>query len=228
MSIARLYQKGMFRLRERYESLIAWPLRRLYWRMQGMRIGKGSRFGPMKVTWPHQVSIDEGCVLESGIYFKFDGIWSKGPRIVIGKQCFIGEHCEFNIRKSIKIGDRTMIASGCRFVDHDHGFEPGKAIAGQPSFDAPIVLEEDVWIGANVVVLRGVRVGKGAIVGAGAVVTKPVPPYAIVGGVPARWIASRDLAVQAERGGMLNANSRSPQRQCAVSWRDDPDHDVDP
>jgi acetyltransferase-like isoleucine patch superfamily enzyme len=148
----------------------------------------------MQLTWPHQVAMGERCVLESGIFFKFDGIWSEGPRIAIGNECFIGQYCEFNIREGIRIGDRTMIASGSRFVDHDHGIEPGKPIAGQPSIESPIVLEEDVWIGANVVVLRGVTVGKGAVVAAGAVVTKPVPAYAIVGGVPAKQISSREAA----------------------------------
>jgi acetyltransferase-like isoleucine patch superfamily enzyme len=54
-----------------------------------------------------------------------------------------------------------------------------------------IVLEDDVWLGANVVVLDGVTIGRGAIVGAGAVVTQSIPPYAIAGGVPARVIRYR-------------------------------------
>jgi len=153
----------------------------------------------MEVTWPHQVRVGENCVMESGVYFKFDGIWRKGPRIVIGNYCFIGQNCEFNLREGIKTGDYCLIASGVRFVDHDHGIGPEGIMGLQEGPCAPITLEDDVWVGANSVVLKGVVLGKGSIVAAGAVVTKPVPPYAIVGGIPARQISSREASSGSRR-----------------------------
>jgi len=64
---------------------------------------------------------------------------------------------------------------------------------GMGSF-VPIVIEDDVWIGANATILKGVRISRGSIVGSGAVVTKDVPPYSIVGGNPAKIIRSRLVA----------------------------------
>ena len=61
----------------------------------------------------------------------------------------------------------------------------------RPADDLPVEISDDVWVGANATILKGVRVGRGAIVAAGAVVVKSVPPYAVVGGVPARVIKFR-------------------------------------
>lgn len=157
-----------------------------------MKIGNKS-FIPKhtKVTWPHQVSIGNNCLLEHNIYFKFDGIYSKGPSIVIEDEVFIGFGCEFNINCGIRVSKYSNIASGCRFVDHDHGTEAGKLIGPQQSIKDPILLEKDVWLGCNVVVLKGVTIGEGSVVAAGAVVTKSIPANQIWGGVPAKFIKNR-------------------------------------
>ena len=110
------------------------------------------------------------------------------------------------------IGRYCSIAAGVRIGDPDHptdwlstspfqydgrrfGWHPsaaeGTTIAPHGFLRAPTVIGNDVWIGANAVVLKGVRVGDGAVIAAGAVVTRDVPPYAIVGGVPAKVIRYR-------------------------------------
>ena len=138
------------------------------------------------------MSIGKNCNLEHGIYCKYDGIWRKGPSIIIDDNVFIGSACEFNINCEIKIGKCTNIASCCRFVDHDHGIMAGLPIGTQTSVKKEIGLEEDVWLDCNVVVLKGVNIGNGAIVGAGAFVTKSIPSQEIWGGVPARFIVKRE------------------------------------
>lgn len=62
---------------------------------------------------------------------------------------------------------------------------------GVNNYDAPVVIEDDVWCGANVTILKGVTIGRGSVVAAGAVVTKSFPPYSIIGGVPARLLKMR-------------------------------------
>ncbi|MEA3213380.1 MAG: hypothetical protein QOE70_6437 [Chthoniobacter sp.] len=159
-----------------------------------MRVGPGTRLPRMAVTWPHQVEIGARCLLEADISFKFDGIWREGPSIVICDETYIGRSCEFNIQKSFRTGRHCLIASGCKFIDHDHGVEIGRPMNQQPGPEAAIVLGDDVWLGVNVIVLKGVRIGDGAVVGAGAVVTKSIPAFEIWAGIPAKRIGQRRLS----------------------------------
>ena len=183
----------LFRLRAlAREHLVARP-RTLAWRAAGLRAGAGTLLPRLHVTWPHQVAFGARCVLEPGSAFKFDGIYAPGPSLRFGDGVFIGRDCEFNIRQGLVVGANGLIASGCRFVDHDHGFNdrtrPMNAQAD--GAEAAIEIGDDVWIGANVVVLKGVTIGRGAIVAAGSVLTKPVGAYEIWGGVPARKLRDR-------------------------------------
>lgn len=67
-----------------------------------------------------------------------------------------------------------------------------------PENDAPVVIEDDVWCGANVTILKGVTIGRGSVVAAGAVVTRSCPPYSIIGGVPAKVLKMRFTAEEIE------------------------------
>ena len=160
--------------------------------MLGAKFGRGTSVPPLLIIWPHQVSVGARCILEPDIYFKYDGPWQPGPSIVVEDHVFIGRGCEFNIRNRIQIGSDSLIASGCKFIDHDPAMtlEHGP-MNRQPCPDAPIVLEDDVWLGVNVVVLKGVTIGRGAVVGAGAIVTKSIPACEIWAGVPARKVGTR-------------------------------------
>ncbi len=167
-------------------------MRKFWWQIQGAHFGVGTRVPRLAMTWPHQVAVGAHCALEEDIFFKYDGYWQPGPSIIIQDRVFIGKGCEFNIRKHIEIGSDSLIASGCKFIDHDHEMSVGEGpMRGLSCPEAAIVLEEDVWLGVNVVVLKGVTIGRGAVVGAGAVVTKPIPPYEIWAGIPARKIGER-------------------------------------
>ena len=158
-----------------------------------MQIGRGTLLPRVHVTWPHQVSLGADCHLEHDVYFKYDGIYAPGPSICIGDRVFLGFGCEFNARRRIEIGVDSLIGSGCKFIDHDHGIVRG-AIPMREQTDgaeAEIILGADVWLGANVIVLKGVHIGRGAIVAAGAVVTKDIPEFEIWGGVPAIRLGER-------------------------------------
>ncbi|MDR3710326.1 MAG: acyltransferase [Capsulimonadaceae bacterium] len=167
-------------------------LRTIWWTLLGARIGSGTIIPRLQMTWPHQVRIGAHCIIEPDILFKHDGVWCPGSSIIVGERVFIGRSSEFNIREGIRIGDDCLIASGCKFVDHDHSIQTDNGPMNKlPCPGSPIVIDEDVWLGVNVVVLKGVHIGKGAVVAAGAVVTKSIPPYEIWAGVPARKKGSR-------------------------------------
>jgi acetyltransferase-like isoleucine patch superfamily enzyme len=164
---------------------------RIILRIQGVAIGKGTFISSVYFSWPHKVRIGANCIIEHAVFFKHDGPLTIGKSIIIGDKVFIGNNCEFNIKSKIEIGNHCLIASGCKFIDHDHGMALGKPMHQQDCSAATIVLEEDVWLGVNVVVLKGVRIGKGAVVAAGAVVNKFIPPLEIWGGIPAKKIGHR-------------------------------------
>lgn len=110
-----------------------------------------------------------------------------GGRLEIGESCAINYGCSIGATQLIKIGNRCRLGTYTIMMDNDyHHLEPERRHIRPPS--APIILEEDVWLGARVIVLRGVTIGAGAVVAAGSVVVKDVPPRTLVGGVPAKVI----------------------------------------
>ena len=101
----------------------------------------------------------------------------------------------------VTIGERTLIGYRSQILSANHRIPGGGGrIFGSGHDKKPVVIEKDVWIGANCLVLPGVTVGEGAVVAGGSVVTKPVVPFTIVGGVPAKVISTRPGAVLIGRG----------------------------
>lgn len=116
------------------------------------------------------------------------------PQLNCGKRVFIGRHAYLGVYVPITIGDNTLIGAYSYIVSANHRFESRAApIRDQGYRGAPIEIGEDVWIGTHVVILPGVRIGKGAIIGAGSLVNRNIPEYEIWGGVPARFIKKRPL-----------------------------------
>ncbi len=122
----------------------------------------------------------------------------KGTRIISPQNIEVGDDVWFNERcyivggGKIKIGSNVMLARNVSLITSNHGYSSKEIpMLKQEIVSAPIEIGDDVWLGVNVVVLKGIKIGKGAIVGAGSVVTKDVPEFAIVGGAPAKLIRFR-------------------------------------
>ena len=115
--------------------------------------------------------------------------------ILIGENTYIGENN--NLRAAdgiIEIGNGCLISQGITMVTSNHGIEGRVPITQQPwvSKKGKISIGDNVWIGANSVILPDITIGEGAVVAAGAIVTKDVPPFAIVAGIPAKIIKYRE------------------------------------
>lgn len=119
------------------------------------------------------LSVGEGTSIPKGAVF----YCTKAP-LTIGKKVIFGP------RPTIITGDHRTDLIGRYIIDIT---DKDKL----PENDAPVVIEDDVWCGANVTILKGVTIGRGSVVAAGAVVTKSFPPYSIIGGVPARLLKMR-------------------------------------
>lgn len=114
----------------------------------------------------------------------------KGDDVEIGDNCQINTHCRL---VNVKIGNYVMIAPDVVFIPKLHRSESlTTPMSKQGVIDFPhTIVEDDVWIGYGVVIMPGLRIGKGSIIGAQAVVTRDVAPFTVVAGVPAKIIRSR-------------------------------------
>ena len=123
--------------------------------------------------------VDDGFRLFPPIFTDF------GKNIKIGKDVFVNSGCCFQDQGGVTLGDGCLVGHNVVFATLDHDKCPSKR--GDMTA-APIVVGKDVWIGAHATILKGVTIGDGAIVAAGAVVTRDVPPNTIAAGVPARVV----------------------------------------
>lgn len=163
------------------------------------RIGPRSRLGPTAaidngLRDADRIQIGADCVVQGQLL-----VFGHGGRIRLGDWCFVGENSRIWSGAAIDIGDRVLISHDVNIFDNDtHPFDAGARhrqfvaikTLGQPSdidlADRPVSIGADAWIGAKAIILKGVTIGRGAVVAAGSVVTRDVPEYAIVAGNPAR------------------------------------------
>ncbi len=114
------------------------------------------------------------------------------PLIAVGDGTFIGNGCTFSAGREIRVGSHCLISALVRIHDNDgHPLDADRRRRGEPitaAETAPVIVEDNVWIGAGATILKGVRIGRDAVIGTGAVVTSDVPPGAVAAGNPARLV----------------------------------------
>jgi acetyltransferase-like isoleucine patch superfamily enzyme len=143
-----------------------------------------------------KISLGEHSVCRAQLYSFLDQ-----GRIEIGDYCFLGQNSKIWALERVTIGNRVMISHNCFIVDNlTHPLGPaerhaqylGKIGLGKKTETdlqpAPVTIEDDAWLGANAILLPGVHVGRGAVIGAGAVVTSEIPPRVLAVGNPARVV----------------------------------------
>jgi len=104
------------------------------------------------------------------------------PKIIIGNNFYMNAGC--HILGNITIGNDVLVGPKTVIWGRDHCVSKDKLIRKQPHNKQPITIGDDVWIGANVTVLKGVNIGEGAVIGAGSIITEKIPDYGIAGTIP--------------------------------------------
>jgi len=118
--------------------------------------------------------------------------FGRGARLHVGNRSSLGKHMQIHINDDVYIGDHTDIGPEVHIYTQDHRHDRTDIpMQKQGYVRAPVIIGNDVWIGAKSVITKGVKIGDGVIIGANSVVTKDCEPYSIYGGVPARKIKSR-------------------------------------
>jgi acetyltransferase-like isoleucine patch superfamily enzyme len=180
------------------KALLARPRRRLpdalAWLSAQIQLRGCTSVGARPRVWGRVRVVNEGRIV-IGERIQIRAVpWAtelaslSGGTLEIGSGTFINSGVSISACKSVTIGSRCQIGPRVLIMDNDFH------VAGQPlahPASSPVVLEDLVWLGAGAIVLKGVRIGRGASVGAGSVVTHDVPAGAVVGGVPAGPIHRR-------------------------------------
>lgn len=188
-------------------------LRMLYWQKRVAKMDGECAIQPGAVfEYPDNIHIGQACGIARHALLRANT--SKHPGITLGNRVSLLENTLLNANSgSISIDDRSwlgpfsvilgnggvsigkdvMIASHCTIntVSH-HAGDTSIPMNGQGIYTDPVVIEDDVWLGIGSIILQGVRIGKGSIIGAGAVVTHDIPPYSVAVGTPAKVIRKRD------------------------------------
>jgi acetyltransferase-like isoleucine patch superfamily enzyme len=192
ITLARfLRSKGMLNLK--YGRLVVRLLRRRYLTTYGRRIGlDGVAFVGKRVTIQigrkGRVNLGRWSWIGDGTKIRcHEGVVDIGAKTVLGQECTISAYQHVSIGRECVVADRVML------IDFDHGMvEVERPIRLQGIYKRDVRVGNNVWIGYGACILRGVTVGDNAVIGTNSVVTKDVPPNAVVGGVPARVIRMRE------------------------------------
>ena len=188
-------------------------LRVFYWQNRLGSMGNGCDIQPGSVfEYPGNIHIGQSCRIARNALLRANT--GKHPGITLGNQVSLLENTLLNANNgSISIDDRSwlgpfsliygngevsigkhvMIASHCAIntVSH-HADDTSIPMNDQGIYTAPVIIEDDVWLGIGSTILQGVRIGRGSIIGAGAVVTRDIPPWSVAVGIPAKIIRKRD------------------------------------
>lgn len=173
--LAKYYNSCMWILLAVISYIPSRFIRTIFLRMLGLKIKNAILYGAFHIRKPSMISIDEGSVIGHGV--TLDG------------------------RKGISIGKNVNFSSEVMVWTLQHDYN-------SPNFGedgGPVKIEDYAWISARVIILPNVTIGEGAVVAAGAVVTKDVEPYSVVGGIPAKKISNRNTKLSyspASSGGL--------------------------
>lgn len=134
------------------------------------------------------IEVRDGATLQDEAFFQ---LTLPNPKVYIGCNCVIGRRNIITSKNLIRIGNNVLIGSDVQIIDHEHGIARDMLIREQSALIGEVEIGDDVWIGVGAKILMNSHIGKGAVIGANAVVKGDIPDYAVAVGVPARVIKYR-------------------------------------
>lgn len=171
------------------------PLGRAYSWLVTRRLGSCGRgvqiMFPARIKNPASIALGDGVVIREHAWLNCER--GRRPTLTIGDRSYFGRMTHVNACRSVVIEDDVLVADRVHISDYQHAFDdPTRAIIDQGLTDPePVLIRSGSWLGIGAVIMPGVTIGRGAIIGANAVVTKDVGDFEIVAGVPARVIGMR-------------------------------------
>lgn len=183
-------------------------LARFFWyeplfRSQCVSVGDGFQMETLPyINGSGRLTIGDDVTFGGMPVFIFGNRGEAAPEVTIGDGSFLGHNCSFACSASIRVGRHCLLAAGVQVSDYDgHPLDAERRRAGDPTppeMIRPVVIGDDVWVGQGAMILKGVTIGERSVVGAGAVVTRDVPPDVVVAGNPARIV--KRLAADGQGG----------------------------
>jgi acetyltransferase-like isoleucine patch superfamily enzyme len=194
-TLPHLLARGFLQLRCRFDTALALIMAK-WW---GIDIGAGCRFYGLPIfrRLPNAtITIGRGCDFRSAPWSNLVGLNRRCYIVTVGEEARIsvGDECGISgavisAATEISLGQRVLVGANSTIMDTDwHPLDPDARYAGKPGATAPVCIENDVWLGLNVLVLKGVRIGAGTTVAANSVVAQSLPAGVVAGGTPARVI----------------------------------------
>jgi acetyltransferase-like isoleucine patch superfamily enzyme len=173
---------------------------RLVLPLKGIKLGKNSSFIGIPITYVYpgsKITLGNNLQVRTSPLSNFIGINRKSIIAThdADAQIVLGDHCGLSgvvigAKESITIGNHVMVGANVLITDFDwHSLDPSERSAGQSSHSRPVIIEDNVFIGYSSTVLKGVHIGKNAVIGANSVVTKNIPANAVAAGNPCRILS---------------------------------------
>lgn len=206
---------GAFRQRGRaLISSLARQSKHFYWSKRLARLGEGTFLSRgVRVQGGERVVVGRDCFVGHGVMFfgntsppkmltigdrviirEFAYLSATNGEIAIGDGTFVGPMTTIYGNGGVFVGQNVLLAAQCCIASINHRFEERHLPIARQGLDCrPVVIEDDVWVGANVTIVPGVTIGRGAVIGAGAVVSKDIPPDTVAVGAPLRLRPRHEL-----------------------------------
>jgi acetyltransferase-like isoleucine patch superfamily enzyme len=173
-----------------------WTLwRKVCLRWHGAQVGAGVRVAPWSNLYgAKRLNLGAGTIIREGLRLEIHRAEGCAGEVRIGARCRIGPRNHIGAAQKVELGEAVLTAEGVTILDHEHDFTDPDDHQRRDRcvVAAPVRIEDGVFLGERVVVLKGVTIGRCAVVGAHAVVTRDLPAYSMCVGAPARPIAFWD------------------------------------